>query len=151
VNPPHASTLAGPAIEYRSEIPPPRRLFSWPVLVVSGGIVALLFGAFGVVFPRLRAIYADFGMHVPALTQLLLDASWLMRWRGLIVCASIPLALGFLMPFILQRRKEPVTREQKWIVALLISNILLGIALLLVIIVWVIPMYELFNGYFHYH
>ena len=108
----------------------------------------MLFGTFGIVFPRLRAIYADFGMSVAPMTQLLLDASRLMRWRGLIVCASIPLALGFLMPFVLQRRKEPITREQKWIVTLLISNILLGIALLLVVIVWVIPMYELFNGFF---
>src|SRR5205809_7242870 len=103
--------LDPPAIEYLAVIPPRRRIFSRTVFVVSGGIVAMLFGSFGFVFPRLRAIYADFGMRVVPMTQLLLDASLLMRWRGLIVCASILFAVGFLVSFVLFRGKGLFTRD----------------------------------------
>src|SRR5437016_3419099 len=104
----------GPAspLDYRRVPRTRRQIFSWPVFIVGICVILILFGVFGFLFPKIEALYADFGVWLPLPTRVVLDVARFMQMRGLVISSSLPLALGFLVPFALGRRKSPLTRRQ---------------------------------------
>jgi hypothetical protein len=146
----HPSQEAPPALTPLPYHTPPdrRQIFSWPVFIVCACVIAMLFGVFGYLFPRLQAIYVEFAVWLPGVTRVVFLGAQFMKQRGLLLSTSLPLVLGFLVPFALARKRRPLTREQAWILVLIIVNILLTVALTLVIIAWVLPMYRLITAFF---
>jgi hypothetical protein len=98
------STEPIPTLSYRTQPDLPRSRFSWLVFLTSGIIVCLVAFLLAVFFTKIKPIFADFKLELPAPTKFVLRLSeWFTGW-GWIVAAGIPPALGFLAPRLAPRR-----------------------------------------------
>src|SRR4051812_7337892 len=88
--------------------PRPRRVppFSLAAFLTTGAIVLLSYGIIELVIPRMESLYKDFGIKLPAATQMLLDvARFGIRYEW-IPAMSLPLVVALLVPHVLPGRQE---------------------------------------------
>ena len=126
---------------------PRRRHFSFAAFFIAAVPIAALYVLIELYIPRAETLYKDFGMRLPAATQLVLDLARAGYRPNYLPAVALPLSLGLAIPLLTPRsdRNGPPPRRRRrrlWMGAAIALAAVLFVAGAVAVLV--IPMTNLF-------
>ena len=132
-----------------------RRLppFSLPAFFATGAIMLLSGWILAIVVPRMEMLYKDYGLRLPAATQLLLDVARFLSQSGFLPAMILPVLVALLVPHLIPRTRQddgksdaPGRRLMAWAVALLLVNLVTFVVFIVVGVTLWLPMMNLMSN-----
>ena len=145
------------ALDYDNPRTAPRRRglppFSLAAFFATAAIMLLGGGIIGLVIPRMEVLYHDYGIGLPAATQVLLDVAVFCSRPRFLPAMILPVFVALLVPHIVPRPRQDNSetdarsrRLMVWAIALLLVNLVIFAVFIVVGLTLWLPMMNLMSN-----